>query len=120
MALRHLYLRDYQRPNKQPVGCVAMEVDRDNNEIRYAVSVCSPLDVFNAKVARDKATGRLKQNPNVIKQVPTSAHEITKLVMNDLASKNLHQSSTTTRSFRAYQSAVGWLEQAKSFMTETA
>jgi len=112
MANRHFYLRDFTKENKHPVGCVAIEVRPETNEIRYAFSACSPLDKFNSRVARDKATGRLVSHPIVINcKVPEKGYEITQKVMEDIISKNTNQEQG--RSFLAYDAAQQWLNRSE-------
>lgn len=120
MAAKHLYLRDYTKTNKHPIGCLAVETDKAANEIRYAISACSPLDKFNAKVARDKAFGRFKQAPVVIHtQVPDTGHEITKLVMQHIIATNTEQGHAVSRSHLALKAAEGWLEYAATNYPDT-
>lgn len=121
MTVRHFYLRDYTQSNKHPIGCMAVEVNRGANEIRYAISTCSPLDKFNAAIARDKATGRLAAMPCVIVgEVPKAGHEITKCIMEHIISQNEKQRGKLPedeardwrkhRSALAYWAARGWLD----------
>lgn len=120
MAARHLYLRDYSRDNKHPVGCIVVEADGAANEIRYAFSACSPLDKFNARVARDKASGRFKQSPTIIKtEIPKSGHEITKLVMQHIVQNNTDQSTEKSRSYLALEAAKGWLSYTENRAPQT-
>ena len=104
----HLFLRNYDTPNKQPLGCVAMRVDRVKGEICYAVSVCSPKDKWNSKVARDKAAGRLIKAPNMVQvKVPEGWNDITKLIMEDIVKNNKEQEQG--RSYLAFEAATSWL-----------
>lgn len=110
MAQRHLYLRDYYKINKHPVGCVAVEVDRAANEIRYALSACSPLDHWNAKVARDKAFGRLVKSPTIIRgDIPESTHAITRQIMEHIVTIHGTQQKDKSRSYLALEAAKTWL-----------
>lgn len=120
MSHRYLYLRDYTKPNKHPVGCVAVEIDEAAKKIRYAFSACSPLDKFNSKVARDKASGRLTQHPVVLDgDVPDTHHAVMRRVMEHIVETNRLQGPGTKRSFTAYLSAQAWLEQTQKTETET-
>lgn len=118
MTQRFLYLRDWSNPNKHPVGCIVMEVDRDGKKVSYALSACSPSDRFNPKVARDKAAGRLRSAPTVLEtEIPDSSHLITRLVMENIAKSHTKQG---TRSHIAYQAAVGWLAQSEKFLLKAS
>lgn len=108
----HIYLRDYNTSNRKPVGCVAMRVDRENNKIFYAVSVCSPKDKWNSKIARSCAMGRLENEDCRVElavKVPGSWNEITHIIMNDIVSRNKDQGGDIQRSYLAYAGAVSWL-----------
>ena len=123
MAQRHLYLRDYIVINRQngeeqdiirrPIGCLTVELHREANEIHYGYSVCSPLDNWDAVIAREIAVGRLAKKPLVIKGIPATGHAITEVIMRDIIANNEVQSSKTSRSALARQAAQGWLEYAQ-------
>jgi len=118
--MRHLYLRDYNKPNKHPVGCLAIETDVTNNEICYAFSVCSPKDKFSSQIARKKATGRLASAPvKLACPVPNSTHEITRCVMNHIIATNSEQDKNKSRSVLALEAARGWLENANRVTAES-
>lgn len=113
--VRHFYLRDYSKSNKHPVGCLAVEVNREQQEIKYAFSVCSPVDIFNSNLAKEIANGRLRKSPVSIKgEIPASGHQITKRIMEDIVNRHNTQSSTTNRSYLACKSAVEWLTKAQT------
>jgi hypothetical protein len=116
MTQRHLFLRDYTTANKHPVGCVMVETDRATNQIRYALSVCSPVDKWNADSARGVAVSRLLKEPVVLNvAVPEHAHAITRLIMEDIVKANSKQGSGKTRSLLALQAATAWLENSKQY-----
>lgn len=118
---RCLYLRDYSKQSKQPIGCLIVMVNRMERRINYAFSVCSPKDVFSSERARTIAQGRLTKRPVSLEtEIPATAHEITKLVMQHIVETNIEQSSTTSRSYRALQAASGWLTHAVQHSKTTA
>lgn len=116
MKHRYVYLRDYSKENKHPIGCVAFYVKDDSKEIYYAFSACSPKDVFNSKVARHKASGRLTQRPHVLKlaRVPDSFNDIVKHIMEHISSQNNDQAQGGSRSLLAFNAATGWLKNQNS------
>jgi hypothetical protein len=119
MSHRYLYLRDYSKQNKHPVGCVAVEVDEAAKQVRYAFSACSPLDKFSSQVARDKASGRLTQSPVVLEgNVPDSHHDVMCKVMEHIVETNKLQGPNIKRSVTAYLSAQAWLDQAQKIKTQ--
>lgn len=120
MSHRHLYLRDYTKPNKHPVGCVVVEVDEAANQIRYAFSACSPLDKFSSKVARDKAAGRLIQSPTVLEgNAGAPYHDVMRRVMEHIVQSNSQQGRNIKRSSIAYVAAQAWLTRAQNVVTES-
>jgi len=121
MSLRHTYLYHYNKQNKKPIGCLAVQLDRDKNEIIYAFSTCSPQDKFNAKLAQKIAFGRLALKPQIIKtEVPVSGHQITARIMQHILDHNSDQRHNLTpeenrdwrnhRHFLAFQAAQMWIE----------
>ncbi len=54
--MRFFYLRD---ENGHPIGCLASELDKTTDTIKYAVSVCNPIDQFNKKQSQALAAGRI-------------------------------------------------------------
>lgn len=119
MAQRFLYLREYTTKSRNGqeqmlrgnlVGCLAVEVNRKSNTIKYGFSVCSPIDIFDKSRARQIASIRLEKKPNVIDiEVPESSHDITQAIMNHLSESNSLQTKNKKRSVIAYESAQGWL-----------
>lgn len=112
MALRHLYMRDYSTQNKRMVGCLAVDINRETNEVRYAFSVCSPLDVFQKDLAKRIAFSKLKSDKSsTVMQgnVPKTGHEITKWIMQDIVAKNEVQTKGVKRSVIGCTAAKDWL-----------
>ncbi len=115
MALRHLYMRDYSTPNKRMVGCLAVDINKETNEVRYAFSVCSPLDTFQKDLAKRIAFSKLKnaKSSTVLQgEIPKTGHEITKLIMQDIVAKNEEQVKGQKRSVIGCQAASEWLQYA--------
>lgn len=112
MALRHLYMRDYSTANKRMVGCLAVDINRETNEVRYAFSVCSPLDTFQKDLAKRIAFSKLKnEKSSTVMQgdIPKTGHEITKLIMQDIVAKNETQVKGQKRSVIGCSAAKDWL-----------
>lgn len=108
---RHLYMRDYSTTNKRMVGCLAVDINKENNEVRYAFSVCSPLDVFQKDLAKRIAFSKLKNVPTVLKgEIPKTGHEITKWIMQDIVARNETQVKGQKRSVIGCQAASEWLQ----------
>jgi len=131
--IRIVFLRD----NKfQPVGCVAIEIDRDT--IKYSYSVLNPHDHFDRKLSRHIALGRLLEIPRYLEvkshrvDGPTieyangyntltgkqdtskmTRHHITSQVMQDLVSC---AEKVPTRAIKA---AKLWLRKAAAFDAKT-
>lgn len=121
MAQRFSYLRDYTTSNKRPVGCLAVEIDKLNKQIRYAFSACSPLDNFNAEIAKAIAGGKLKKRPVIIEcNVPDAGHDISQIVMTDIIAKNSAQGKGVIRSYLACMAAQSWLDHSKVQRAENA
>lgn len=100
-GIRVVFLRD---KNRNPVGCVAMQVSKNKKAIRYQLSTCNPIDKFDRALARQLALGRLLDKPLTLKSaLPLkSLHNVTAMVMEKLAL----DSSTPNRSQKA---ALRWL-----------
>lgn len=54
--MRFFYLRD---ENNNPIGCLASQLDKAEDTVSFAVSVCNPLDQFKKQQAKELAAGRL-------------------------------------------------------------
>ena len=86
MRIQYLRQQNKHQPNARgiPIACIVSTVDRENDCILYAVSIAHRKDSFEKKMGRKIALGRLEGHPHVIKGVPTTTHEINKLVMADI------------------------------------
>jgi carbohydrate-selective porin OprB len=90
-SIRYMYVRD---ANQEPVGCVAISVNRSANRAEYAISVRNPVDAFdnnqrrvkfNRMMAQDLAMARLRLKPEIAYIPPNaSQHEITASVLGDI------------------------------------
>ncbi len=91
--------------NKIPCGCVA--VNYTNGTLSYQFSVLNPADSFDRKLARLIACGRLAKDPILVSNLPQvkSSHEITRTVMEDLASLSYAPA-------RAIKAAKLWLNKS--------
>lgn len=103
--VRHMFLRD---ASYNPVGCLAIQLDRRNHRLNYQFSVLNPRDAFNRKLARQLALGRLVEEPfrvNLPRNREVSMHDVTHAVMFHL----LNNGKAPTRAVKA---AKFWLETA--------
>lgn len=95
--IRYQYLSD---KNNFIHSCIAVRVDREANEIRYQVATMNSRDKSNFKKsqARFIACQRLEKVPFVIKAnlSLSGAHEITRLVMDDMYEKKEHYVAEAT------------------------
>jgi hypothetical protein len=88
-SIRVMYIRDREN---NPYGCIAMarEVGEESSVIKFALSVVhSKNDVFDKKIGRQIAKGRLIDNPEIIHTDETvdfrwSTHDITAQVMQSI------------------------------------
>jgi hypothetical protein len=89
--IRFMYIRD---ANQEPVGCVAISVNRNANRAAYGLSVRNPADAFDSEGRRVKfnrttaqtvALARLNLRPGRA-YIPSNAtqHEITASVLGDI------------------------------------
>lgn len=113
--IRFMYLRDAKQ---NPIGCLAINIDRFSGKITYGLSVLNPLDKFNRVLARKIAAERLAIKPfTAIFQCLTqlSMHDISRLVMEHI----LHNKNMTYNKFaqlslctptRARKAAKLWLK----------
>ena len=98
-----------------PIACVAVFVDRDQNEILYQVSSLNKKqDKFNRILAQDIAQGRLLVHPEklLLEKVPNSAHDITQIVMKH-AMKNINFSDTVRKSAKLWLDNSEWVRKQK-------
>lgn len=102
MSRRIMYLRS---SHGQPIGCIAISVERNSATVQYQISVLNPRDNFNRSVARHLAIGRLVENPRSINiKKSANMHDVSSAVMQDIVcnGKNLFPS-------RAIKSAKLWI-----------
>lgn len=114
---RYLFLRVQNKTGNVQVGCLAMKIDRNKNQISYAFSVCSPKDRkhYTSKRAIEIAFNRLAVKPTVLNVVvPKHGYEITTYIMNDIATKHSEQTKEAKRSVLALQAAEMWLNKSKT------
>jgi len=100
-----MFLRDVKG---QPVGCLAIGLDRKKHHAVYQLSVLNPADRFNRKMARHLALGRLMETPVSIplqRGKDLTKHHISNVVMSHLA-----KSKAPTRAVKA---AKQWLRMAQ-------
>jgi hypothetical protein len=82
MSRRIMYLRS---ETGHPVGCLAIQLNRHEGQISYALSVLNPRDRFNRAVARQLALGRLVEEPLKVKiNREATMHDISEAVMKDI------------------------------------
>jgi hypothetical protein len=89
--VRYMYVRD---ASWEPVGCVAIRVNRDENRVEYGLSVRNPVDAmdnqgrrvkFDRKTAQRIATNRLGDGLNrAYISSNATQHDISKAVMGDI------------------------------------
>jgi hypothetical protein len=115
--IRYMYLRDC---NKNPIGCIAIFINRDAGLLDYQVSVVNPLDrkdrftgkdlPFHRAMARQLACGRLVEDGLCLPMNRNATmNEISMLVMKDLASchRPMYRGDIPSRAIKA---AKHWLE----------
>jgi hypothetical protein len=91
-----MYLRNKDR---QPVGCIAMKIDRKLHSISYQYSVQHPSDVFKKEAARAIATGRLMLKPI---DIPLFDHEeINMHLVSEVVMSHISASGAPTRAVKA-------------------
>lgn len=120
---RYTYLRNNDR---SPHSCVAVRLNRNNNIILYQVaSLNKNEDSFIKIRARFIACQRLNKKPFEIRSnlFGLSAHDITKLIMTDIVSRNNHSvfDSDNNETFikglpqQARNAAKKWLNKHQTF-----
>jgi len=105
MSNRIMFLRD---ANYFPIGCLAINLDRKNRQLKYQYSVLHPSDYFDRKTARHLALGRMLDCPITIPMDRTkevNMHDISNAVMTHLAASNAPT--------RAVKAAKLWLATTK-------
>jgi hypothetical protein len=99
-AYRITYLRD---KNNHPVGCVAFIFNRNIGCVDYNYSVLNPLDIFDRKMARQLAIGRLAEAPRNIRiNSNSNLHEVSRAIMRDMTTWSIVPT-------RAYKAAKEWI-----------
>ena len=91
--IRIMYLRDSypvvdgMLTPGQPVGCLAIRLNKTGTRAEYGLSVLNPKDKFSREIGRSVASAQLSHNPFSVR-IPSNAtiHEITEAVMLDLES----------------------------------
>lgn len=102
---RVMYLRSM---DGQPVGCLAIVVDRANETASYQLSVLNPADRFNRKVARQLALGRLLEVPRTVGvRKNATMHDISRAIMKHLIAVK----ETPTRAVKAAKFWLTWSNQ---------
>lgn len=119
--VRYMYLRE---PSGNPIGCLAISIDRNESCLIYQVSVVNPLDrkdrfsgkdlPFHRSMARQLACGRLMEDGLCLPMNRNATmNEISMLVMTDLA--NLHRPMFRGDiPARAIKAAKHWLKSVNS------
>jgi hypothetical protein len=115
--IRYMFLRDV---NREPIGCIAINVHRATQALEYQVSVVNKVDrfnpltgralPFNKEVARMIAAGRLVENGFRV-DMPSDAtmNQISTIVMKDLANLTAPRKKGDI-STRAIKAAKLWLK----------
>jgi hypothetical protein len=119
--VRYMYLRE---PSGNPIGCLAISINRYACRLEYQVSVANPLDrkdwlsgkdlPFNKAMARQLACGRLVEDGLRLTMNPSATmNEISMLVMRDLASfcRPMYRGDIPARAIKA---AKHWLKSVNS------
>jgi len=78
---RFMYLRDN---NNQPVGCLAVQYDKDSGSTSYQVSTLNPHDRFDRARGRTIAEARLAKRPKSLTVQAKTLHEVYRAVLENL------------------------------------
>jgi hypothetical protein len=100
--MRFFYLRN---EHGHPIGCLASDLDKTTDTIKYAVSVCNPLDQFNKKQAQALAAGRIAMGDFKLIPVSTYKGKIKTIILKCVVGGNYPH--------RARDAAKRWLESHK-------
>lgn len=103
MHPRIMFLRDGRG---QPCGCLAINLDIENNNLSYQLSVLNPVDRFDRKMARHLALGRLMERP-----VTLRIRSDKKLTMHHISLAVMHDVATSKAPGRAVKAALNWINQ---------
>lgn len=107
--MRFFYLRD---ENNHPIGCLASELDKATDTIKYAVSVCNPIDSFNKKQAQALAAGRIAMG-DCMSITLSPIKGFTKRYMLELIALSPDSGYYNQYPHRARDAAKRWLESHK-------
>jgi hypothetical protein len=111
--IRIMYLRGR---HNHAVGCIALQVNKENCMITYQVSVQNPQDRFNRKLARQIAIGRLIENPLTILASDNDlagTRNITIAVMESIANNIFQLPTRAVKCAKAWLNAPTWKIEAK-------
>lgn len=107
--VRYIYIRDAKY---EPIGCVAITLNRSKNRVEYGLSMRNPADAtdasgkrirFNRTVAQDMARKNLEDNPQrAYITSEANMHEVTMSVFMDIIAQG-------TASSGARRFAKRWL-----------
>ena len=61
--VRYFYYGDRSKVNHNGIVTVAYNIDKEQNQLVFGLSFCSPKDRFNKKIGREIARGRMKVKP---------------------------------------------------------
>jgi hypothetical protein len=108
MSKRIMYLRG---SNGHPVGCLAIEANKQDATVKYNMSVLNPTDKFNRSIAKQIAVGRLESVALLVTpktrvkgtEEPT-VHDVSYAVMQDIVMKGVKNYPA-----RAVKAAKLWL-----------
>ena len=103
-----MYLRDRK---STPIGCIAIDESR-TGIVSFQYSVLNPIDVFERKIARYLALGKLIEMPiNLQVSRTASRHEVSRLIMADIANNSQGPS-------RARRAAKLWLKNKAAVISD--
>ena len=110
--MRFFYLRD---ENNHPIGCLASDLDKENDRVKFALSVCNPIDNFNKKQAQALAAGRIAMGDYDEIKFSTNKGKVRKALL-FLISETMFVNSKNQKfeyPHRARDAAKCWLESHK-------
>jgi hypothetical protein len=109
MSKRIMYLRGQ---NGHPVGCLAIETNKQDSTIKYNMSVLNPEDKFSRALAKQIAEGRLeavartlKPSTRISPSGELTVHDVSYAVMNDIVTMGVGQFPA-----RAVKAAKLWIK----------
>jgi hypothetical protein len=101
MDFRIMYLRNNK---KQPIGCLAVKLDRAKGLAFYNFSIQNPIDDFDRSIGRQLALGRMVESPLSVKiEKDANMHEVSYSIMTDLIKRDVSP-------IRAVKAAKHWLK----------